>query len=70
MVDEKVFLLLFLVDGEKVERFLKDLAELDFLRERKLRRDPSLVRTLRAVNDDLLGRRHVGCEQYGRVDLK
>ena len=69
VVDQKVLLRLFILDPEEVERLLKDLAELHLFAEGELTRDASLVGTLRTMDNDFLGRWHVGRQEDGGVHL-
>lgn len=65
-IDEKVFVVLRLVDAEEVETVGEDLDELGVLVDGELRRDATGIWP---VNDDLLGGRHVGGDEQRGVAL-
>ena len=69
MVNEEKLVHFFLLDAKKVCCFLLQLAKLHILRYRKLTGYRSIVRLLRAVDDDLLGGGNVGSNQDGGIDL-
>ena len=69
VVDEEVFALLVLVDGEEIQGLLQDLQELGVLLDGELGRDSAGFRFQGSVDDDLLGRRDVGRYQDRSIAL-
>ena len=70
MIDKKKLFGLILFNSKEVDCFPQYLKELDIFHDGKLAGDSPFVRALGAMHDDLFGRRNVGGEKDGRVNLR
>ena len=69
MIHQEVFPHHVFLNAEEVQGLPEDLAELDILADGELTRDAAFLGSLGSVDNDLLGRGHVGGQQDGGIHL-